>query len=284
MAHPLFNNAATMSRLLALQQRKGITLPAIRFDPPTLAIEHADCAVVLGNEFTINTYRYANKPIFRVPISAPFAYPWPEQKDFEACRRHFLWFGSHGFVHKGLDLVLDAFVEMPDYHLTVCGPIGQDIEKDFEKAFHKALYETSNIRTLGWVDIGRPEFTQIADGCVGLIYPSCSEGQSGGVVTCMHAGLIPILSYESGVDVDEFGFLLEDGSVEKIRDSIRMVASLSAQALKERARQAWEFARANHTREKFAEEYRKLVDRIISTYGHKADCRQGKPQGIGQHG
>ena len=126
-----------------------------------MAIEHADCAAVLGNEFTISTYTYANKPIYRVPISAPFLYPWPEGKDFEACRRHFLWFGSHGFVHKGLDLVLDAFAEMPDYHLTVCGPIREEIEKDFEKAFYKELYQTSNIRTLGWVDIGRPEFTKL---------------------------------------------------------------------------------------------------------------------------
>ena len=272
MAHPLFNNAASMSRLLALQQRKGITLPALRFDPPTPAIENADCAVVLGNEFTINTYRYANKPIYRVSISAPFVYPWPEQKDFEACRRRFLWFGSHGFVHKGLDLVLDAFAEMPEYHLTVCGPIRQDVEKDFENAFHKELYETSNIHTLGWVDVGRSEFIQIAGNCVGLIYPSCSEGQSGGVVTCMHAGFIPIVSCESGVDVDEFGFLLKDLSVENIRDSIRLVASLPAQELKKRARRAWEFARSNHTREKFAEQYREVVGTIIGTSGGKTEC------------
>ena len=96
MAHPLFNNAATMSRLLALQQRKGITLPAIRFDPPTLAIEHADCAVVLGNEFTISTYTYANKPIYCVPISAPFAYPWPEQKTLKLVVGTF--FGSVAMV------------------------------------------------------------------------------------------------------------------------------------------------------------------------------------------
>ena len=87
----------------------------------------------------------------------------------------------------------------------------------------------------------------------------------------MHAGLVPILSYESGVDVDEFGFLLKDCSVDNIKNSIRMAASLSAQELEDRARRAWEFARANHTREKFAEEYRKLVDTIISS-GHKADC------------
>ena len=282
MAHPLFNNAANMSRLLALQQRRGITLPVLRFDPPTLAIEHADCAVVLGNKFTVGTYSYSNKPIYNLPISAPFVYPWPERKDFEAARRNFLWFGSHGFVHKGLDLVLDAFAEMPEYHLTVCGPIDEDVEKDFKKAFHKELYLTSSIRTVGWVDVGSPQFVQIADQCAGLIYPSCSEGQSGGVITCMHAGLIPILSYESGVDVEGFGFLLQDCSVEDIKGSIRMVASLSAEALRKKARQAWEFARANHTREKFAEEYRKVVGAIISAYGGNANGVPVSTNGVGQ--
>ena len=46
-----------------------------------------------------------------------------------------------------------------------------------------------------------------------------------------------------------------------------MVASLPAQKLEERARKAWEFARANHTREKFADEYSKVVATILSTYG-----------------
>jgi hypothetical protein len=91
-------------------------------------------------------------------------------------------------------------------------------------------------------------------------------------VTCMHAGLIPILSYESGVDVDDFGFLLQGSSVASIRDSIRMVASLSAQELKDRARRAWEFARTNHTREKFTEEYRKFFVTMVSNFGHRLDC------------
>jgi hypothetical protein len=33
------------------------------------------------------------------------------------------------------------------------------------------------------------------------------------------------------------------------------------------ARKAWEFARANHTRERFAEEYKKVIGKIINTYG-----------------
>lgn len=267
-AHILFHNAAEAGRLLALQQRKGVTLRLRRFEWPNLAIEHADCATILGNAFTISTYRYANKPIYRIPVSTPVLYPWPEDKDWEACRRHFLWFSSFGFVHKGLDLVLDAFAGMPDYELTVCGPI--DGEEDFKRAYHKELYQTPNIHTIDWVDISSPKFTEITNRCIGFIYPSCSEGQCGGVVTCLHAGLIPLISYESGVDVDpDSGFILKDCSIEEIRNSMRAVSRLSGRELKRMARTGWEFARANHTREKFAEEYRKAVLAIMATFGHK---------------
>ena len=56
VAHWLFHNSANFSRLLALQRRKGITLPPVKDQVPNLAIERADCATVLGNEFTISTF------------------------------------------------------------------------------------------------------------------------------------------------------------------------------------------------------------------------------------
>jgi hypothetical protein len=71
-----------------------------------------------GNDFTIGTFRYAGKPIYRLPIICPTS-PWPQDKDHGACRKCFLWFGSQGFLHKGLDLVLEVFAGLPDHHLTV---------------------------------------------------------------------------------------------------------------------------------------------------------------------
>jgi len=272
-AHWLVNNMAEYHRLRRLQQRKGFVLPPRIYLTPNLAIEQADYATVLGNQFTISTYRYANKPFYRVPVSTPVLYPWPEGKDFEGSRKRFLWFGSGGFVHKGLDLVLDAFADMPDYHLTICGPI--DRERDFQSAYQKELYKTPNIRTLGWVDTTSPTFLEITKNCLGLVYPSCSEGQSGGVVTCLHAGLIPIISYESGVDVDSgFGVILKNCSVEKIKNAIRRVSSLPTQQLRQMARKSWEFARANHTREVFATEYSKIVSEIMNAETKKEQVFQ----------
>ena len=267
IANMMFRNAAECNRLLDLQQRKGITLRPQRYEVPNLGIEYADCATVLGNDFTIGTFKYANKPMYRIPISAPDVYPWAEEKDFEGVKKHFLWLGSGALVLKGLDLVLDAFSEMPDYHLTVCGPISNN--KEFERAFYKELYETPNIHTYGWIDVASSEFIEITNSCLGLVYPSGCEGQSGGVITCLHAGLVPILSYETGVDVYDFGAILKNSSIEEIKATIRRISNLPGEDLKTMARKAWEYARANHTRGNFAKVYRNTVLQIIENH-----CKQ----------
>ncbi len=261
IANMVFRNAAECNRLLELQQRRGITLTPQRFETPNLGIEYADCATVLGNDFTVGTFQYANKPMYRIPISTPIVYPYPEQKDFAAVRKNFLWFGGSALVLKGLDLVLDAFAQMPEYHLTVCGPISND--KEFEQAFYKELYETPNIHTYGWIDVSSPEFIQVTNNCLGLVYPSVSEGQSGAVISCLHAGLIPILSYESGVDVHDFGVIFDNLSLEEIKAKVRSIANSPVADLKIMSQKAWEYARTNHTREKFAQAYKNAVEQML---------------------
>lgn len=266
-AHPYFHNAAEYRRLLELQERKHVTLRARRHMPPcyAMAVEYADYLTV-PSEFCLQGFRYAQKPFFRVPNPSEFLYPWPESKDFGACQRRFLWLGSRGLVHKGLDLVLEAFAEMPEYHLTVCGPVTK--ENDFEHVYKRELYHTPNIHTIGWVDINGPDFLNIASQCVALIYPSCSEGSAGSVVTCLHAGLIPIISYESGVDVEkDFGVILNTCSIQEIKTAIHHIGGLPVAELEEKARKSWKFARANHTMENFELQYRKMVEKLIAGSG-----------------
>lgn len=263
--HMLFQNAAEASRLLDLQGRRGVTLLPVRYERPNLAIEHADCATVCANDFTIGTYRYAGKPIYRIPIPAARLCPWPDGKDFSAARRHFLWFASHGMVHKGLDLVLEAFAGMPEYRLTVCGPV--DREPDFVKAYRKELFETPNIHLRGWIDIDSREFLDLADRCIAHVFTSASEGGAACVIETMHTGLIPIVNYESSVDVHDFGVLLKGVSVEDIRDGVRMIAEMPASMLEERARRAWEHVRTHHTREHFSRVYRQTIREILREHG-----------------
>jgi hypothetical protein len=261
-AHWLFNNCSAYARYLALQRRRGVSLETHKMLTPNWALEVADFASILGNEFTVGTYGYAKKNIFQLPVPAMSVYPSPSDKDFEGCRHKFMWLGSDGLVNKGLDLVLEVFSRAPEKHLTVCGPVER--ERDFEKAYYKELYETPNINSVGWVDVGGDEFKEIVGNCIGLIYPSCSEGQSGAVVTCMQAGLIPIISYESGVDVKGFGETLRQCTVDEIFDSIQRVSRFPSERMREMAVSTWEYARVNHTREKYAGELKRFLEMVIS--------------------
>jgi glycosyltransferase involved in cell wall biosynthesis len=272
-AHVLFRNAAESARLLALQQRRGVTLSPRLLENPNLGIENADCAMVVGGApATMKTFLYAGKPLYPLPISTPFLRDWEAGKDFEVCRKNFLWLGSAGLVLKGLDLALEAFAAMPDLHLTVCGPIQQT--QDFERAFAKELYRTPNIHTVGWVDIGSRQFLDIARNCLALVYPSATEAVSGGAVACMHSGLIPIAGADTGVHTGDFGCTLESCSIQEIKDTVRYFSRLPAQELRARARSAWEYAQANYTREAFSAGFRRTIGTILERHCLEARVRE----------
>lgn len=260
-AHWLFQNTSEYERLYNLQRRRAVTLLPRRIVPTSLGIEYADVALMLGNDATLKTFSYANKPIYKIPLPSTVVFDYPVSKNFSSCKRNYLWLGSMGMVHKGLDLVLETFKEMPDYNLFVCGPVGS--EKDFEKEFFKELYETPNIKTIGWVDVDSKKFLEIANNCVALIYPSCSEGQSGSVITCMHAGIIPVTSYQSGVNVLDFGYILRENSKEEIENIVEIISNLSESDLKERSQKTWKYARENHSRERFIKEYNKFIREVL---------------------
>jgi glycosyltransferase involved in cell wall biosynthesis len=262
--HTLFRNASEARRLLDVQQRRGITLQVRRFEYPNLGIEHCDCATVIGNEFTMSTYAYARKPMFPVNVSSMVSMEWQADKDFDRVRRNFLWLGSMSMVTKGLDLVLEAFASLPDYHLTVCGPVEQ--ESDFARAYQRELHETPNIHLEGWTDVRSTRFEELARNSIGLVFPSCCEGQAGSVINCMSAGLIPVLSRQSGVDVDDFGFMLPGCSVDEIRKAVFRLSTLPTDRLRAMSRAAWKKAVENHSREAWKSDYRRLIHQIVDMH------------------
>lgn len=260
MAHWLFNNSAAISRCLHLQERRGITLKSYKLQEENWAVENADYITILGNQFTERTFAYTGKPIYRLPIPGAAFFPNPADKDYDAVKKNFLWLGSRGLVHKGLDLVIDAFLDLPDYHLTICGPVKNDKDSKFEKLFYKELYETSNINTLDWVDIESREFKQVIKNCIGMIYPSAAEGGGGCVITTMHAGLIPIVSYQASVDVDDsFGVMLKNNTVEDIKKEVIELSEKSGEELKSMSQKAWDVARKNYTPRKYSEEFENMI-------------------------
>ena len=247
-------NLAELTRLHAIQQRRGFTLVPRRQIPPNLAHEVSDRAIMVGNAFTAESYAFSGKPVHRIPISTTTLSDWPADKDLDRVRHNFIWFGSVGLAHKGLDLALEAFARMPELTLTVVG--GIDLDPDFKVAYHRELYETPNIRTPGWVSATAPEFLTLLREQVGVVYPSCAEGGAGSVIVCMHCGLIPVVTRSASIDVGDFGFETRSAEIADIIAATRAVADLPAAELTARSRAAWEHARAVHTRENFRRVWR----------------------------
>ena len=292
-AHWLVNNAAVFDRELALRDRRGVAIDSHKFIQINRAIETADYATLLGNDFDFDSYAFAGKPVFQVPNPSAVTYPWPEGKDFAAASGRFLWIGSQGLVHKGLDLVLEAFARMPDLHLTVCGPIRED--RAFEAAYRRELHATPNIETLGWVDIASPAFADLCRRTAALVYPSAAEACCGTVVNSMQAGLIPIVSVGAGVDVDpDFGMVLDELSVEAVGQAARSLAARPPADLAAMARRAWTVARDTYTVETYRAVFGAAIERIVGEHpkpsfagfvrmpgGHRRDLGPRRTRRIG---
>jgi len=258
--HWLFWNHAELTRLQAVRDRHGIALRPRRQVEPSRGVESADEVVVLGNEFTRSSFLFGGKPVTRVPISSAYEFPWQDGRDWERARRKFLWVGSYGMVHKGLDLALDAFAALPDLELTVCGR--PEKEDDFFRLYEKLLLKTPNIRLHGWLDMAAPDFAEIARTHAAVVYPSSAEGGAGSVIHCMHAGMLPVCTAEASIDLEDFGVPVESGTVEAVRHACRTVAEMPAAEVEARARGAYEHVKKAHTREQFRKNYRTFAERM----------------------
>jgi glycosyltransferase involved in cell wall biosynthesis len=260
-AHWLQANQAELTRLAAIRDRNGVVLLPQRQVIPSNSATLANHITLLGNEYTMKSFEFAGKPIARIPISSAYEFPWPEGRDFSKAKKNFLWVGSFGMVHKGLDLVLEAFAKMPELSLTVCGR--PEKEKDFFQLYEKELCHTSNIHFQGWIDMESPEFLEIAKTHAGIIYPSCSEGGGGSVIHCMHAGMVPICTRESSIDLGDFGVFIKNGTVDAVMEAAQAFAALHDQEVEQRAETSYAHVRRYHTRERFRENYSKFARQLL---------------------
>jgi len=257
-----FWNMAEYRRLQAVFERSGRTLFPRRQVATSRGIDVAEVATVIGNDWTMGTFAHAGKRLERVLLSSSYEYPWAEDRDFETARRRFVWLGSYGMVHKGLDLVLEAFKKMPQYELTVCGRAEK--EWDFYQLYQEHLTKTPNIHFESWMDLSSEKFEEIRRTHAGMIYPSSAEGCAGSIVHCAHGGLVPIVTRETGFDIGDYGMRVANGTVEAVIEAVETFANLPAIEVECRARATLEFVQKNHTRALFETNYRRFAEKLVA--------------------
>lgn len=224
-----FSNQQNSARCAALRERRGVVLPIDRFLNPgeEEALLIADGVIGIGSDFSRRTYEHFS-PIIMVNNTALFDdYYEHHDKDFQKGKQHFLYFAGQGNVRKGLDLLLEAFVEL-EQHLWICS----FIDNKFPDVYSEELHNYSNIHLVGMVQPRSAKFYEIMGTCNYVILPSCSEGQPHSVIECMNQGLIPIVSRPCGLDVEDYGMILNTCTIEEIKQVVLKCVALSVSQCK----------------------------------------------------
>ena len=266
----VYSNLAERQRLMALTQRRGKNLVPRRAIPEKdieAFIQNAaaaDVITLVGNAVTQATFpEELQKKMKLIPVTGSLL-PWVRNCKAEPpAEREYLWFGGSGAVHKGLDLVIEAFSKMPELKLHIIGPI--ELEHDFVNAYKRELTECSNIVTHGYLFPSEERFRAVTEKVVGFILPSCSEATSTAAITCMQYGLIPIVSKDCGIDItSEMGILLNECTISEITTAIQSLASMETNRLKMMAGAAQSYTADNHSRQQFSLQMEAVFQELIS--------------------
>ena len=165
---------------------------------------------------------------------------------------------------KGLDILLETFKNLPELELFICAPK----EDDFNKVYEKILNDSKNIHFVGFITVAEKKFNNLTKQCGYIILPSCSEGIATSVVSCMRKGIVPITTYESGIDSTDFGFLIKDLEIEKLKSQLKEISEISKEKFLENVIKTY-FESFNYTQTKFSEMFEKSIISVINKTGIK---------------
>lgn len=255
------HNERELARLEDLRRRRGVLLPPDRLitasEEGALAV--ADALLGVGNEATRRTFA-GHRSVHLLPsMIRSEEHVEALERDFQSGRRHFLFFAGPGNVHKGLDLLLDAFAGLKDEHLWIC----TRIDRPFAALYGDLLTTRSNIHLLEWVRPCSRAYHEVVQRCNWTILPSCAEGIATSVVEGMNHGLIPVVSDFCGIDVEGFGLSLASCSVEEIAMTVRDLSHSSETRCREMSRAAVRAARDGHSGDVADRRIREALESIL---------------------
>lgn len=262
--NPFFCNRVTIERVMDFYNKHGkylIESSRFQFKDYPLQHEAADWIILHGNAFAKSTFRNYNIDIISVPVHI-YHTPDLENKDWASAKMNYLWFGSSGLIHKGLDLVIDTFVNKNDINLHICGTL--ESENRFYNYYKPIIEAKSNIFYHGHIDISTDKFKEILNQCAYIIFPSASEGGCAAVITCMaNGGLIPITAKSTDVNLDNYGIEINQLSIQGVEDAINKSQKLDISELIKQSKQIIEITSKSNTFECFKKDIYNILKRIL---------------------
>lgn len=201
--------------------------------------------------------KYKMLPAFYFPVCTP-----EEKKDFAECRKHFLWFGSSGMIHKGLDIAIDIAVEHPEITLHICG--GNRQETDFWNFYSPIIKRHKNIIMHGFIDIESQKFKNIIEQCGILINPSISESGAVSVLNILgNAALLPVYSQGTGLNLANVGVEVKEVTYDSFSKALCDVIEMPHEEIEKKAWAAHRLVKEKYTLEIYQENMYRILKEII---------------------
>jgi glycosyltransferase involved in cell wall biosynthesis len=268
---PDISNQRVLERYKMFNQRTGQNAPPMRTvtrvtgDVFKEIIDHTDYIFCIGEKGTQshNSFLQYNKPILGfypgVSNKVVFRDEWLSSRK----RNHFLCFAGNGLICKGVDLVVEAFLRMPDHVLHICGPP----EQAFMTQYHNIITQSDNIFYHGFIEPGGDKFNELASTCSYTLFHASSEGCCTSVATAMKAGLVPVINSWTGILIDDDinGITLSDDGdlIQNIVIKVNHASSLSQEKYNSLVENSNNHA-VNFSQEGFIKSYEKSINWVIS--------------------
>lgn len=251
---PEVSNRLVEARHDEFDRRSGKTCTRRRLvegDKLAERFERMDAVFYVGNRFSEETYSPRGLPSFRIYPSTSPRLVFDEDALVAKRSANFMYFGGNGLICKGLDVVLEAFDGLEGVTLDICGPGG---ETDFWQYYQSLLARNPHIRFHGFVQAGGEKFSAITAAAAFQIFPGSAEGCATSVVTCMRRGVIPVTTYETGVDLGGYGIAIANVSVEGVRALVMRLKHMEVTEMRRRVVDTY-LASMEYTPERFVRSF-----------------------------
>lgn len=249
-AHWLFWNRAEMERVNWLFQRRNVLVLPERQLAPHRGLEQADMISYVGNEFIHDTFGVFRPKLQKIQATSTLISRIRPKKDWASAKKRFIYFGSTGWVHRGLDLVIEAFLRL-DYPLLICG--GDD---GFLQIYGEQIEESPNIEHVGFVIPDSTQFHQLMQASGSVVYASSAEGCSTSILQCMQFGLIPLVTLACGQDIHHLVPPIvgddDEALITNMMTQCQAIAQSSDAECEALSSAIWEYALENHSHEAYS--------------------------------
>lgn len=169
-------------------------------------LKKIDCIFYIGNNFSKLSYEKYKKPLYQLLPIINNNYLITEKEIKNKSKTNVVYVGGTGLICKGLDIVIDAFLELPDFRLDIFGPSD---ENDFWNIYRNKI-KGKNIFFHGFVSPNSSLFSNIVKKATYHVNCPAAEGMATSILLTNSYGVIPVVSYTSGIDIENFGYQIDN--------------------------------------------------------------------------